>query len=267
MNIRKCVVVLLLLAGTAPACRRAEDQAAVTIATTPDAAAIGIVGVLADRFTAESKVPVNVIVTEAHLLAGLMREGAVEVVFTVSPDLQTELQRAQLVRLAQTVGYNDYLLMGPKRDPARAGSAKNASEALRRIARRDRAFCSPVDLPELRHREAILWDASPAAPKDDRRYRVCHGTALEVLEEASRRQAYTLTDRSTLARAGSSIKLVPLLQGTPMLRNDLTVLLARTERPHRNAEWFVQWVMSYRGRDTIDRHRYDGERRLFLRER
>ena len=260
-------LAVLLLAAAFAACRRTDERSSVTIATTPDVAGIGVAQMLAERFAAESKARTNVLVTEEHLIPELVRTGVADVVLTTSPVLRTELQRASLVRLAQSVAYNDYLLVGPKRDPARAGSAKTAAEALRRIARRDRAFCTPVDVPELRYREALLWDASPAAPGDDRRYRTCEGTPMEVLQEASRSSAYTLTDRSTFERAGADVRLVPLLQGTPMLHNDLLVVLARPTRRHPNAEWFVQWLMSYRGRDAIERFRYDGERRFFVRER
>jgi tungstate transport system substrate-binding protein len=256
---------LVMLAAIA--CRRGEEAARVTVVTTPGLAGIGVVQMLAERFSAESKVPASIVVTEERFVPGLVRSAVAEVVITTSPALQRELERAGAVRLSQTIAYNDYLLVGPKRDPARAKSAKTAAEALRRIARRDRAFCSPVDVPHLRHREALLWAASPAAPEDDRRYRMCKGTALEVLREASRLGAYTLTDRSTFESAGTRVDLVPLLQGTPMLHNDVAVLLIRGTRPHRNAEWFVQWVMSYRGRDAIDRYRYDGEHRLFLSEK
>jgi ABC-type tungstate transport system permease subunit len=60
---------------------------------------------------------------------------------------------------------------------------------------------------------------------------------------------------------------VPLLQGTPLLHNDLTLLLLRTPKRNGNAGWFVPWVTSYRGRDAIARYRYDGGRPLFVRER
>lgn len=257
------VLALLIVA----ACRRADEQAAVTIATTPDLAANGIVEPLARTFSAASKVHTNVIVTEEAQIPALVRDGVVDAVFTSSPALQQELRRGSLVRLANVVAYDDYLLVGPSRDPAKAKQAKTAAEALRRIARRDRAFCSPVDVPDLRHREAQLWAASPASASDDRRYRLCHGTALEVLQEASRRSAYTITDRSTFEAAGATSKLVPILQRTPLLHHHIEVLLARGERPHRNAEWFVQWVMSHRGRDIIERHRFDGGRRWFTTER
>ena len=138
---------------------------------------------------------------------------------------------------------------------------------MRRIARKDRAFCSPSDVPELRYRELQLWEASPAEPDDNRRYRSCHGTPAEVLREASRLNAYTLTDRATFESIRKDVRLVPLLQGTPLLHNDVAILLIGRGQARPDAEWFVQWVMSYRGREEIDRYRYQGGRRLFVQER
>lgn len=258
---------LVAMLTIAAACGRVDEQASVTIATTPDLAANGIVESLARTFSVASKVRTHILVTEEALIPALVRDGVADVVFTTSPGLQQELRRGSRVRLASVVAYDDYLLVGPSRDPARAKQAMTAAEALRRIARRDRAFCSPVDVPDLRHREAQLWAASPASASDDRRYRLCRGSALEVLQEASRRSAYTITDRSTFEAAGTKSKLVPILQRTPLLHHHVEVLLARGEQRHRNAEWLVQWVMSHRGREIIERHRFDGGRRWFVTER
>lgn len=259
--------VLVALLAVLGACNRHRERAGVTIATTPEVAGIGVAQMLGDAFSAESKVPTNVIVTEARLIPDLVRKGVVDATITTSADLNRKLREAKLIRLAQTIGYDDYLLVGPRSDPARTKDAKTAAEALRRIARRDRAFCAPVDVPDLREREARLWDASPAAPSDNRRYRPCHGSASEVLREASRRGAYTLTDRATFERAGRAVDLVPLLQRTPLLHNDVAVLSSASSSPRPNADWFVQWIMSYRGRDAIQRYRYGADQRLFVDER
>lgn len=261
------IAVLIALLALLSACNRHRERASVTIAATPEVAGIGVAQMLADAFSTESKVPANVIVTEAHLIPDLVRKGVVDATITTSPELKRQLHDAKVVRLAQTIGYDDYLLVGPKRDSARTKDAKTAAEALRRIARRDRAFCAPVDVPELREREARLWDASPASPSDNRRYRPCHGSAIDVLRESSRRGAYTLTDRATFERARREVDLVPLLQRTPLLHNDVTVLLSASSSSRPNADWFVQWIMSYRGRDAIQRYRYGADQRLFVEER
>lgn len=269
MNSRRRIplAALVLAVCALLACGRGEDRTAVTVATTPDIGGMGIAAMLADSFATESKTVTRLIITEERFIPDLVRSGVADVVLTTSPSLRRELEQGKLVRLAQTVAYNDFLLVGPKRDPAGAGKAKTAPEALGRIARRDRAFCSPVDVPDLRHREALLWEASTVPAADDRRYRPCPGNAQEVLQEASRRNGYTLTDRATFEAAGRKVDLEPLLQGTPLLHNDLMVVLARPKRRHANAEWFVQWLMSHRGRDAVDRYRYHGGRRFFMRER
>jgi tungstate transport system substrate-binding protein len=261
------IAVLAGLVAILSACSRHRERASVTVAVTPEVAATGVARMLADAFSAESKVATNVIVTEARGLPDLVRSGKVDATMTTLPELKRQLQNAQLVRLMEIIGYDDYLLVGPRRDPARTKDAKTAAEALRRIARRDRAFCAPVDVPELSAREALLWDASPASPSNDRRYRSCHGSAADVLREASRRGAYTLTDRATFERVRSEIALVPLLQRTPLLHNDVTVLLSASSSPRPNADWFVQWMMSYRGREAIERYRFGADQRLFFDER
>lgn len=261
------VVMLIALLAALNGCTRHHERASVTIVTTPEIAGTGVAKMLADTFSVESKVATTVIVTEARFVPDLVRKGVVDATITTSPELKRQLQESKLVRLGETIGYDDYVLLGPKRDPAHTKGAKTAAEALRRIARRDRAFCAPVDVPELREREALLWDASPASPSDNRRYLSCRGSAVDVLHEASRRGAYTLTDRATYERARGEIALVPLIQRTPLLHNDLTVLLSTTTAPRPNAEWFVQWIMSYRGREVIQRFRYGDGQRLFVTER
>jgi tungstate transport system substrate-binding protein len=261
------VAVLTAVLAVLGACSRHRERTSVTVAVTPEVAATGVARMLADTFSAESKVATNVIVTEPRLLPGLVRSGTVDATITTLPALKRQLQDAQLARLSQTIGYDDYLLVGPRRDPAHTKDAKTAAEALRRIARRDRAFCAPVDVPELRAREALLWDASPASPSNDRRYRSCHGSAVDVLRESSNRGAYTLTDRATFERVRDEIALVPLVQRTPLLHNDVTVLLSASTSPRPNADWFVQWMMSCRGRDAIQRYRFGADQRLFVDER
>ena len=262
---RRAPVAVVLAIALIAGCRRADERA-VTIVTTPDLAGIGFVESLARTFAASSNVPTHVLVTEERLIPGLVREGVADVVITRSQELPREVGRVSRIRLQQTIEYNDYVLVGPASDRARAKEAGTAPEALRRIARRDRAFCSPADVPHLRHREALLWSQSGAKPADDRRYRVCRGSAVVVLREASRRAAYTLTDRATFESVRREIELVPIVQRTPLLHDHVAIILPHPKRRHRNAEWFVQWVMSVRGRDTIERFRDADGRRFFVTE-
>jgi len=265
---RRCtwIAVLLLASLSLAGCRRPGGQRTVTIVTTPEVAGNGVAVMLAERFTRETQVPVSVLVTEERLVMPMVTKKLVDAVITTSPDLQRAIQQSGAARLANRFAFDDYLIAGPRRDRARVASAKTATAALQQIVRRDRPFCSPVDVSELRDREAKLWAASGVKAEDDRRYRRCAGSAEEVLRESDRRDAYTITDRATFART-RRLALVPLLERTPLLHDDYSITLVERGGKHRkNGEWFVQWVMSFRGREAIEAYRFDSERRLFVAE-
>lgn len=65
----------------------------------------------------------------------------------------------------------------------------------------------------------------------------------------------TITTSPELKRQLHDAKLVRLEQS---IGYDVTVLLSASPSPRPNADWFVQWIMSYRGRDAIQRYRYGG---------
>ncbi len=100
-------------------------------------------------------------------------------------------------------------------------------------------------------------------PGKNRHYAERAGDAAAVLAEASKRGAYTLTDRAT-ADAVRPEHLRVLLRGVPMLANDFTIILLQQPNVTKDATWFVEWVMSFRGRDAIDSYRVNGQRRLYL---
>ena len=267
MTPRTCIAAALVASLWAAGCGRKSEASLVTVVTTPEVAGNGVAAMLAERFTRETHVPVAILVTEERLVMPLVTKKLADAVITTSPQLQRALQQSGAARLADTFASDDYLILGPKRDRAHVASAKTAAEALRLIVRRDRSYCSPIDIPELRDREHTLWTAAGVKPEDDRRYRRCSGSAEEVLRESDRRDAYTITDRATFART-RRLGLVPLLERTPMLHNDYSITLVERGRDHRqNGEWFVQWVMSFRGREAIEGYRFDGDRRLFVAER
>ena len=60
---------------------------------------------------------------------------------------------------------------------------------------------------------------------------------------------------------------MPLLQRTPLLHNDVSVLLSASPAARPNAGWLAEWIMSYRGREAIQRYRYGDGQRLFVEER
>ena len=264
MRVRIIVAVLCLLTATS-ACRRSVERRTVMVATTPDVAATGIVERLTAAFAAQRQTATEIVVTEERFIPALIEEHGIDAVITTSPALQEALRRGGDVHLASTFAYEEFIIAGPPADPARVREAPTPAEAFRRIARRDRAFCSPVDVPVLREREAMIWSSSRAKPSDDRRYRACKGSAVKVLRESSRRAGYTITHPATLDAVRSEVKLESLMRGEAPLVDAYTVILTENPSRNRNALWFVQWVMSVRGRDVITAHRFEDQRRFYVR--
>ena len=255
---------VLLSLVAASSCRRAENRS-VTIATTPDVAATGIQKLLVEEFAARRKVPTAVLVTEAELIPQLVASGVADVVITRSRGLYDRLAHDHHVLLADTFATETLLIAGPGEDPARIRNAPSPGEAFRRIARRDRAYCSPVDIPELRAREASFWTASKVKATDDRRYRLCHGDATAVLHASAKRGAYTLTWSSAFDDLQPASPLAAFLRDEASLREEYRVVLVADPARKKNALWFFQWVMSSRARDLIAAHRFEAGRRLLVR--
>ena len=258
------LIVLLLVTTLTASCRRGAERRNVTIATTPDVAATGIVETLASSFRAQRQSEATLVVTEARSIPTLVDDGLVDVVVTTSPGLRAQLERMNTIALSNTFATEEFVIVGPRSDPAKIRNAASAGEALRRIIRRERAFCSPIDVPDLREREAIMWTTARAKPSDDPRYRRCPGNAAAVLKETSARTGYTITDRGTFESLREDVRLEVLFSGEPPLVDRYQVLLVADPSRNKNALWFVQWVMSVRVRGIISGQRFDGERRLLV---
>ncbi|HET7437074.1 MAG TPA: hypothetical protein VFN10_20355 [Thermoanaerobaculia bacterium] len=248
--------VLLLLA----ACN-GDKKAPVQIWTSTEVAGTGLPQLLAKRFSAESGVATSLHVMEEATLRARSFGKQPDVVITNDAELLAKLRPN--ARLVDTFAHDDYLLVGPSFDPARVRTAATAAEAFGRIVKRDRPFCSATDVPRYRAREAKIWAAAAIDPrKEDRRYRLCRGNEASLLQEIARLHAYAIVDAAAWREAGPPKNVAVLLEGKPLLRNDYLIVLLTT-RKATSAEWFLEWVMSYRGLETVQQYRIEGRKRFF----
>lgn len=249
----------LLAVVLAAACRRAEPPRPVLLAAPAAVLGPGLVQHLVQIFTRQTGVAVEIRAVPPERL------GADDADVVVAGDATTPqaLRRSGNVRLQSTFAYDDFVIIGPPRDPAHVARAGNAAEAFRAIAARRRAFCAPVGVAALRERELAVWAAAGVDPHADKRYRDCGGDAAALLEEAAHREAYTLIGRSAAERLHSR-KLKILLGGGPLLRDPFTIVLLRRPKPSRDAEWLVEWVMSYRGREAVQSYLTPDGRRFYF---
>lgn len=249
---------VLAAAGCAPR----ADQARVVVGTTASAAGTGLPQSLVHRFGDESHQRIDLVIDGHASLISRVRDGGIDAAI-VEASLLPKIRAARHVQLQNTFAYDDYLLVGPKRDPHVLAPQRDLAGAMRRIAEKNASFCSAVDVPDLHAAEAEVWSEAHIDPHSLRRNRPCKGDAAGVLAEAERRGAYTLTDRATFEGSPAGRKMKIVAPASPVLQNALTVVLFADPMRNRNATWFVQWVMSYRGRELVDSYRYDNGRRFF----
>jgi tungstate transport system substrate-binding protein len=159
--------------------------------------------------------------------------------------------------------YNDFVVVGPKNDPAGIAKAKSAAEALKLIGAKQAQFISRGDKSGTHIKEKELWQAAGLDPKGGWYVEAGQGMG-QVITMATERQAYTLADRGTYnAFKGKKTDLVILFQGEKGLFNPYGVIAVNPQRfphvKHALAQKFIDYVVGSEGQGIIAGYKVNGE--------
>jgi tungstate transport system substrate-binding protein len=166
------------------------------------------------------------------------------------------------------VMFNDFVLVGPRADPARIRGLKDAKEALRRIASSSAPFASRGDDSGTHRMELRLWktagiDVSGRPPW----YRDLGQGMGPTLNTSAGLNAYTLTDRGTWANFKNRQELEILSEGDPALFNPYgSILVNPNKGPHikaADARTWHEWLTGASGRAAISSYKINGEQLFF----
>jgi tungstate transport system substrate-binding protein len=153
--------------------------------------------------------------------------------------------------------YNDFILVGPKNDPAKIGTAKTTTEAFQKIAAAKARFASRSDDSGTHKAERRFWLAAGETPKDaSGKWYLETGLGMgSTLNFAVQADAYALADRATWLTFKNKTTHMPLFQGDPALFNQYgVVLVSQTHCPTIKAaesRIFVDWLLSPKGQTAI----------------
>ncbi len=167
------------------------------------------------------------------------------------------------------VMYNDFVLVGPKSDPAGVRGLRDAAAAFRRIGEARAPFASRGDDSGTHRVELRLWQDAGLDAKSASGgwYRETGSGMGATLNLAAGMDAYTLTDRATWASFGNKANLAILVEGDPKLFNQYGVILVSPARhPRVKAEAgqrFIDWLTGPEGQATIASYRIGGEQLFF----
>jgi tungstate transport system substrate-binding protein len=166
------------------------------------------------------------------------------------------------------VMYNDFVIVGPKADPAGIGGLKDAKEAFRKIAAASSPFASRGDDSGTNRMELRLWKALGLTLRGAPWYRELGSGMGETLNTAVEMNAYVLTDRATWAHFQNRGDLAILAEGDKLLLNPYgSILINPAKWPKVKAEdariWH-EWLTSAAGRAAITSYRVNGEELFFV---
>ena len=164
------------------------------------------------------------------------------------------------------VMYNDFVLVGPRRDPAGARGLKDVLAALRRILEAKATFVSRGDGSGTDKMEKAYWSEIGRRP-EGRQYLSAGQGMGEVLTMAGHLDAYTLTDRATYGAYRARIGLDIVVEGDARMFNPYGVIAVNPARyPDANfkgAMQFIEWLAGEEGRRAIAGFRVNGEQLFF----
>lgn len=166
------------------------------------------------------------------------------------------------------VMHNDFLIVGPRHDPAGLRDAADAATALAAIAEAGASFASRGDDSGTHLAEQSLWAKAGITPAG--RWYLSTGSGMgSTLNMAAQIPAYTLTDRGTWLSFENRGVLEIVLEGDPMLFNPYGLILVNPDRhPHVKAEpaqTFIDWMTSEAGQNAIASFKIGGEPLFFPR--
>jgi tungstate transport system substrate-binding protein len=165
------------------------------------------------------------------------------------------------------VMFNDFVIIGPKSDPAGIRRAQTAREAFSRIAAAKGPFVSRGDDSGTHRMELRQWKSAELKPAGSW-YRETGQGMGPTLNIAGELDAYSLTDRATWANFGRRRNLDVLFEGDPGLFNPYSsILVDPAKNPAikaADARIWHEWITSAPGQSAIESFRIDGKQVFFL---
>jgi len=246
------------------------DDATLRLATTTSTENSGLLKEILPRFEASSGLKVLVISVGTGKAMKLGENGDVDVLLVHSrPDEDRFVAQGFGVN-RRDVMFNDFVVVGARKDPARIRGMKSVVAAFRRIVEAKATFVSRGDDSGTDKMEKSYWNEIGQRPQG-RQYLSAGQGMGEVLTMAGHLGAYTLTDRATYGAYRSRVGLDILVEGDAKMFNPYGVIAVNPQRypdvNFKGAMQFVEWLTGGEGRRAIAQFRVNGEQLFFPSQR
>jgi len=255
-----------LAVSLAPA---AMAQKFITVASTTSTEQSGMFKHLLPIFQKKTGIEVRVVALGTGQALDMARRGDADVVFVHATAAEEKFIAEGHGVKRLPVMYNDFVLVGPKSDPAKVAGGKDIVEALGKIQAQAAPFVSRGDRSGTHMAELALWKVAGIDIAKDKGpwYRDTGQGMGPALNTASSMNGYILTDRATWISFKNRGDLTIVVEGDKRLFNQYGVILVNPAK-HSHVkkdlgQAFIDWVVSSDGQKAIADYKIGGEQLFF----
>jgi tungstate transport system substrate-binding protein len=260
---------VLIAAVAALACATVQaQQNFITVASTTSTEQSGLFRHLLPIYTQKSGIEVRVVAVGTGQALDMGRKGDADVVFVHDPVAEKKFMDEGYGVNYHQVMYNDFIMIGPKADPAKAGG-KDVLAGLQKVKATQAPFVSRADKSGTHAAELRLWKMAGFDMATDKGpwYKETGSGMGPALNTASAMNAYILADRGTWLSFKNRAELTIVIEGDNKLFNQYGIMLvnpakhAHVKRDLGDA--FIAWVISPEGQQAIAGFKIGGEQLFF----
>jgi tungstate transport system substrate-binding protein len=264
MDLKRLALIALLLAAP-----HALAQKFITVASTTSTEQSGLFKHMLPVFEKKTGIQVRVVALGTGQALDMGKRGDADVVFVHAKELEEKFVAEGFGVRRFEVIYNDFVLVGPKSDPAIIGGTRDIVAALLKIKAAQAPFASRGDKSGTHFAEVSLWKVAGVDIAKDKGpwYRDTGSGMGPTLNTASGMNGYALTDRGTWLSFKNRGELVISVEGDQRLFNQYGIILVNpAKHPHVKKEMgqaFIDWVVSPDGQKAIADYKIGGEQLFF----
>ena len=244
----------------------AAQAQSIVVASTTSTEQSGLFGHILPLFKQATGIDVKVVALGTGQAIDMARRGDADVLFVHDKAAEEKFVADGFAAKRQEVMYNDFVLIGPKADPAKT-QGKDIVAAMKKVAAANAPFISRGDKSGTHAAELRFWKMTNTDANKGAGYKECGCGMGPALNIAASSGAYVLADRGTWLNFKNRADLAVLVEGDQRLFNQYGVMLvSAAKHPHvKTAEGqkFVDWVTGQAGQAAIASYKIGGEQLFF----
>src|SRR3984893_3456049 len=267
MKLRQLFLLLfVVLLGRVTIAAEQPASQSIILASTTSVENSGLLAHILPAFSKETGLTVHVVAQgTGQALQTAARDDA-DLVLVHDPEAEQKFIAAGDGIDRRQIAWNDFIVVGPRSDPAHIAGTHDAIAALKAIASTQAPFVSRGDKSGTDALEHRLWRVAgidPAEAGGGSWYRDIGGGMGAALNTAQAMNAYTISDRGTWLSFGNKGDLTVLVEGDPRLLNRYDVILLNPAKhpvpKQASARRFAEWLLSPEGQAAIGAYKVAGE--------